>query len=235
MPRILLIDDDQTMLDLEKVILSDLGYDVLVTKDPLAALDILELYRMDLVIVDVEMPRINGFQFVTTIRNNPALQHLSIAFLSAHSESETIEKAAKLGADFYILKPIEHHNFIDKVKSFLESKALVQHPVIEYQPPFLIELKSHFYVHITEFSDIGVKILTNQDLEDGQILELPAEEFGGVFSENPLLKVSWSKPYKDISQASLIFVNQPLELVRKVQRYIQTRIQPELLKYPKWR
>jgi len=231
MARILMIDDDASILDLEKKILSNEGHDVLVVEDALEALDILKLYKVDLMIVDIEMPRVNGFQFVTTIRNNPELTHIPIAFLSAHGESETISKAAKLGADFYLLKPIEPKSFVAKITAFLGQKILNKHPKIEFKVPISTDVKLHLVANLLEISDIGVKIITSEELMEGQTIELSSVAFNGLFSENPVFKVSCVKPYRAMYEATLLFTDHHVEVVRKVQRYILNK--SEVLKYSK--
>jgi DNA-binding response OmpR family regulator len=232
MARILMIDDDQTILDLEKKFLSDEGHDIIVVENALEALDILELYKMDLIILDIEMPRFNGFQFIATIRSNPKLAQTPIAFLSAHSEADTVNKAAKLGADFYLLKPIEKKSFVSKVASFLHSKILEKHPKVEFHTPPLSEIKVHLSAHLIEISDIGVKILIEEDLQMGQIIELVSSELNGVFSENPLLQVSWIRHHEgDLNEVTLLFTNKNIETVRKLQRHLQAK--SEVLKYSK--
>ncbi|MGE3975363.1 MAG: response regulator [Bdellovibrionales bacterium] len=111
MARILVIDDDQTVLDLEKLILSQAGYEVLTEDNALRALDLLQLYDIDLIIVDVHMPRFDGFQFVNTVRNNSELQQTAIAFLTASQQPDAVMRAAQLGADFYLSKTHREKNF----------------------------------------------------------------------------------------------------------------------------
>jgi DNA-binding response OmpR family regulator len=232
MARILMVDDDQTILDLEKKLLSDEGHDVLVVENALVALDILEFYEVDLIILDIEMPRYNGFQFVTTLRNNPELANIPIAFLSAHSEAETIAKAGKLGADFYLLKPIEEKSFINKINIFLNKNVLNAHPKIEFQSPVATNVKIHLTAHIIEVTDIGVKILIEHELVEGQLIELSSDALSGVLSENPLFKVSWIKAHDDnLKEVTLLFTDQSIETVRKIQKHIQAKM--EVLKYSK--
>src|SRR4051812_39940159 len=122
MARILLIDDDPTVLDLEKLILSDEGHDVLIAEEGLIALDLLQLYEFDMIIVDVQMPRFDGFQFVKTLKSNPKHSHIPIAFLTSSQEKDNIVRAAKLGADFYLVKPIDRNKFLEKIATFFSNK-----------------------------------------------------------------------------------------------------------------
>src|ERR1700722_691656 len=207
MPRILLVDDAHEVLDLEKLILSEAGHDVLVAEEALLALDLLQLYEVDLIIVDVQMPRFDGFQFVSTIKNNPGLLHIPIAFCTSAHDKDNVERAAKLGADFYLVKPIERNKFLEKITAFFAKRPSKIHPKIEFQAPNLTDVKIHQTVQLVSISDLGVEILINQELEDGQIIELNSSICHEELSDNPLLKVLWIKSHEDgLRRAFLMFL-----------------------------
>jgi CheY-like chemotaxis protein len=224
MARILIIDDDELVLELEKKLLTDGGHDILVATQALLALDILQLYSVDLIIVDIQMPRFNGFQFVTTIKNNPQLKHIPIAFLSSHSESEVVQQAVKLGADLYLVKPIERISFTEKIEQFFKKSPPSSHPIIKFEQAFPIDAKIHLSGHILEISDMGVKILIKQELQEEQLIELSSTTFHGILPENLLFKVLWAIPQEDdFYKAYLVFYNHNTDMVRKLQKYIQSK------------
>jgi len=237
MARILLIDDDQTVLDLEKLMLVEEGHEVMVAGDGLQALELLKLYEMDMIVVDIQMPRFNGFQFVNTVRSNPQLEYTSIAFSTGNKDKDSVVQAAKLGADFYLIKPIIREQFLGKIREHFLVKPPKTHPRIELQEPFLEEVKVHKRIYVSYISDIGVEILIDQDLEEGQVIELSSSIFHEVFSAGPLLKVLWIKPHDTtLKKAFLVFVDRNVETVRKIQGFIQRKNKSEAaLKYPKWR
>jgi len=237
MARILLIDDDQTVLDLEKLILVEEGHEVIVAEDGLRALELLQLYQMDMIIVDIQMPRFNGFQFVNTVRNNPQLELTSIAFSTGNKDKDSVLQAAKLGADFYIVKPIVRKQFLEKIREHFKVKPPRHHPKIELQQPLLEDAKIHKKIYINYISDIGVEILIDLEVEEGQVIELSSTIFHEVFSGSPLFKVLWVKPHEEkLKKVFLSFLNPNVETVRKLQGYVQRKSQPApTLKYPKWR
>jgi len=224
MARILIVDDDETVLDLEQFLLVEAGHDVLQANGALLALDILALYEVDLVIVDILMPRFDGLQFVSTIKNNPTLNKIPIAFLSSTTEKDKVMKAAKLGADFYLMKPIDGKSFLKKISSFFQKNPPKEHPKIEYQHPPSLDLKIHHPIQVLSISDLGVEAVTNEELAEGQVAELPSSLFHEALPDGVLFKVLWIKPRDDgFKRVFLAFLGRDLEVVRKLQKYVQAR------------
>lgn len=117
--RILLIDDDLSQLDLLEMALSKRGFDVFITTKPESALDIIATVKPEVVLVDLMMPNVSGFSVIKNIRTDKALSNQKIIVLSADKSPEAENRAMELGANFFILKPI---NF-DKLKDRIEQVA----------------------------------------------------------------------------------------------------------------
>jgi DNA-binding response OmpR family regulator len=221
MARILIIDDDQSLLELEKLILLNAGFEVLVAENALIALNLLELYAVDLLIVDIQMPRFNGFQFVNTVRRNHQFKFIPVAFLSASVEKINIIQAAKLGADFYITKPIDRDALVQKIKSIFDKCPPKQHPKIEFQNSVGIEAKVSQFVRIIAITELGVEVQVSQKLERGQLVELPNLFFNEIFAENPRFEVFSTTSSKDgLNTAFLAFKDRSHETIRKIQKFI---------------
>lgn len=103
---ILVVDDSITTRTLEKTILEGQGYRVLVDVDGLAGLERLRsgLERIDLVVADVEMPRMDGFALLSAIRNDPALKSLPVVMMTSRNSPDDVERGLSLGADAYVTK-----------------------------------------------------------------------------------------------------------------------------------
>lgn len=115
MARILLVDDDPSVLALEKLTLAEAGYDILTASDARSALQTLRFYDVDLVITDVSMPDIDGFRMVHMMRSEGRNKNLRVAFFTAKSDTEAVVQAGKLQADFYVTKPVQRKELLDKV------------------------------------------------------------------------------------------------------------------------
>lgn len=103
---ILVVDDSITTRTLEKTILEGQGYRVLVDVDGLAGLERLRsgLERIDLVVADVEMPRMDGFALLSAIRNDPAHKSLPVVMMTSRNSPDDVERGLSLGADAYVTK-----------------------------------------------------------------------------------------------------------------------------------
>lgn len=103
---VLVVDDSITTRTLEKSILEAQGYSVLVSVDGLAAIEQLRsgLEEIDLVVADVEMPRMDGFALLTAIRNDPVFHALPVVMMTSRNSPEDIERGLELGANAYVTK-----------------------------------------------------------------------------------------------------------------------------------
>lgn len=105
MARILVVDDDAAILKLVSVILSRSGHEVRTARHPMAALDLMEHERPDLVISDVVMPYMSGYEFLSRLREDPHTAGLPLLLMSSHAERQDVRRGMNLGADDYIPKP----------------------------------------------------------------------------------------------------------------------------------
>ncbi len=103
-PSILVVDDSMTTRTLEKAILEARGYRVRVAVDGVEALMRLRQEQPDLVIADVEMPRLNGFGLIEAMKKDPALAAIPVIIVSSVEKREEQERGLALGADAYIIK-----------------------------------------------------------------------------------------------------------------------------------
>lgn len=121
---ILLVDDDVFNLKKAQEILLKENYKVAVAKSGLQALHFLERNVPDLVLLDINMPEMNGFQLMEEIRKNPEFENLPIVFLTADSDSETETKCLELGAYDFITKPFVAAVMCSRIDRILELEKL---------------------------------------------------------------------------------------------------------------
>ena len=116
MPKALLIDDDQKLGDLLKNYLKSYDIDLSAINDPRNAIDTINDLDPDLLILDVMMPHINGFELCKMIREE---SDTPIIILSARGESDDKVKGIDLGADDYLSKPFEARELVARIHSLL--------------------------------------------------------------------------------------------------------------------
>lgn len=115
-PRIIVVDDDPSMLDLLRLHLSNAGYRVEVAPDALVAGRMLLAAPPQLLIVDIDMPFMNGIEFVSTLMSDSTLPDIKVLFISAHRQYA--EQVGRLGLDF-LLKPLHKEVLLAAVKKNL--------------------------------------------------------------------------------------------------------------------
>ncbi|MGD1917456.1 MAG: response regulator [Pleurocapsa sp.] len=104
--KVLIVDDDpQVLLSLE-ISLKPWGFDLTTLNSPQKLWQVLETIEPNILILDVEMPQINGIELCQILRSDRRWQHLPILFLSVHQDQKTQDRAFNIGADDYICKPV---------------------------------------------------------------------------------------------------------------------------------
>ncbi|MFC1940656.1 response regulator transcription factor [Chloroflexota bacterium] len=119
-PCIMVVDDEQTVLRLLSRTLGPEGYDVIVADNGRAALDLLEEHRPDLVILDIMMPGLDGFQVLNLIRQR---SNIPVIMLSARREMATRRDTLNLGADDYVGKPFHTGELVARIRAKLRRAA----------------------------------------------------------------------------------------------------------------
>jgi DNA-binding response OmpR family regulator len=116
---VLLVDDEPNIVLSLEFLMKQAGYDVRVARDGEAALKAVAESPPDLVLLDVMMPKRDGYDVCQTIRANPAWKSVRIIMLTAKGRDIEREKGLALGADDYITKPFSTREVVQRVKQFL--------------------------------------------------------------------------------------------------------------------
>ena len=124
--KILVVDDDPLFLAAIRPLLEPWGIRMTALDNPLRFWETLKSTNPDLLILDVEMPKISGIELCQTIRSDPNWQSLPILFLTARRDSETIQQIFIAGADDYATKPIIGSELLSRINNRLERNRLLQ-------------------------------------------------------------------------------------------------------------
>ncbi len=116
---ILTVDDSMSVRKFIALALKSGGYRVISAVDGMDALEILPKEKVDLVITDLNMPNVDGFELVRTIRENPMYGSLPIIILSSLADAQYIERGMQAGANSYIVKPFNMKKIQYEVSKFL--------------------------------------------------------------------------------------------------------------------
>ena len=118
--KILVVDDDPQMLDILRTILAPWGFIFTLLDNPQHFWTTLEATNPDLLILDIEMPNLNGIDLCRVVRNDPHWSELPVLFLSAHRDIKTVISVFVAGADDYVSKPVLEPELIARVLNRLE-------------------------------------------------------------------------------------------------------------------
>ena len=123
--RILVVDDLPDNYFLLQTVLESEGYFVEVADSGYAALESIASHLPDLVLLDVMMPGMNGFEVTRRLRQNPSLPFIPILLVTGYSEP-TPSDGFDVGADGFIRKPIDFDYLLDKIRTILQPKNLIE-------------------------------------------------------------------------------------------------------------
>jgi DNA-binding response OmpR family regulator len=190
-PRILLVDDEQSVQKLLGWPLRKEGYDVVEAYDGRQALERLRDGAFDLVVLDVMLPKVDGFDVCRQIR---AQSTVPIIMLTAKAEEIDKVLGLELGADDYITKPFSVREFRSRVKAVLRRAALAQPDEPLEEPIQRGELLIDFERRNVDIRGLPIR-LTYVEFE---ILAVLARSPGRVFSRSQLLERVWGdSAYRD--------------------------------------
>ncbi|RME12190.1 MAG: response regulator [Ardenticatenia bacterium] len=122
--RILVVEDTDDLRALMRMRLERRGHEVLEARNGAEALRLLATEPVDLVLLDIMMPEVNGFEVLETIKNDVSLRHIPVVVLSALNDTDSIVKCIRMGADDYLVKPFKSVFLYARIDNLLERKRL---------------------------------------------------------------------------------------------------------------
>jgi CheY-like chemotaxis protein len=122
MATILIVDDDESIRDLLRLHLSAAGYEVHVAEDAIAAGYLVLRSPPDLIISDVHMPHMDGFEFIAALKADNTLPNIPVIFLTSHDEGD--DRGKQLGAVGYVTKPVRADRLLALVAQHVPGGAL---------------------------------------------------------------------------------------------------------------
>jgi two-component system cell cycle response regulator DivK len=120
--KILVVDDDKKNRYLVSFLLEKEGFEVVIATDGLEGIEAAKKQQVDLIIMDIKMPKMNGYEATRRIRRLKKYKSIPIIALTSYAMMEDKEKAMKAGCTGYMSKPITPEIFISEIKKFLEVK-----------------------------------------------------------------------------------------------------------------
>lgn len=121
---ILVVDDHEQNLELLSAYLDDLGAEIRQARDGVEAVQAVAERKPDLILLDVMMPRMSGFQVCGKLKSDPATKDIPIVVVTALNEVADVERAVELGADDFLTKPVNRLELMTRVRSLIRVSQL---------------------------------------------------------------------------------------------------------------
>jgi two-component system, sensor histidine kinase and response regulator len=171
---ILVVEDDAALLEGLRDILEFAGYAVVTARNGLEGLQALSDTSPDLIVSDINMPRLDGYQFYAQVRARPELVSVPFIFLTAKSEKHDVRRGKLLGADDYVTKPFEEADLLVAVQAKLnrraELRAAHERQIGDLKRSILTTLNHEFrtpLTYITTYADmLGESNVSAEEFRD---------------------------------------------------------------------
>lgn len=169
-PSILIVDDNPLIVNVLQSLLKGEQYDVSVSSNGEEALLVLNTKPVDVIICDVMMPRMDGYELHEVVRKKPELSHIPFVFLTALSEKSEVQRGHEAGADDYLVKPFEPQQLLatvrGKIKRSRTLKTLTEERFNSYRRRVVHTLSHEFRTPLVAINT-GTELL----LEQGESLK----------------------------------------------------------------
>jgi len=185
--KILIIDSDKTFLETTSQFLREKGYDVWEATHSLLGVEKARSYKPNLILLDIDLPDVDGIEICQMLREIPELNNTLIVFLSCHTEDFVQIACFKAGADDYFSKPIKHNVLHFRIQALLKRSLVI---IKDSQPP-LNETNSNIEIDLEKFI---VKVGSqNVSLPKKQffLLQLLMSRPSKVYSRELILELIW--------------------------------------------
>jgi len=181
--KILIVDDDEDILLIVQTILASAGYSAITARNGREGVDMALELRPDLILLDVMMPELSGWEVCTTLKNAPETRQTPIAMLTVKSEIRDLITGMQVGADDYITKPFTRRKLLSTVRKLLDERG-------EQAPPYLpseneeVRFKNLLFDGFTELPTVPIiidalrdRLLDNRDLG---VLYVDVEQYSHI-------------------------------------------------------
>lgn len=118
--RILVVDDESDLVVMISTALKHKGYEVITASDGQEGLDKAKTEKPDLIVLDLMLPRINGYKVCGLLKKDTRYAKIPIILLTAKANAEDIELGKKVGADAYVTKPYERETLLSKIEELIK-------------------------------------------------------------------------------------------------------------------
>lgn len=177
--KILIADDEKLIRDVIKTYAEEENFECLEAENGLEALDIINKQNIDLIVLDIMMPKMDGMSFLETLKKE---KNIPVIILSARTEEYDKLRGFDLGTDDYLTKPFSPKELIARIKAILKRTKNTPEDIYQYH-----DLKVDFKAHAVTIDDEEIKLT----LKEYELLVYMIENQNIALSRNQLLNKIW--------------------------------------------
>jgi CheY-like chemotaxis protein len=122
MLKVLIVEDEKNIIFTLEILLKDMNVEYEVAVDGIQALNKAEVFKPDLVLLDIVIPKMNGFLVCEALKSNPQTKNIPVVFISAKSQKEDIERAYEVGGEDYLVKPFNSSQITEVIEKYRNNK-----------------------------------------------------------------------------------------------------------------
>ena len=180
---ILIVDDTEANIEILSGLLSN-NFDVMASLDGSYALEIAKEDKPDLILLDILMPEMDGYEVCRRLKSHPDTKDIPIIFITAETDEESIEKAYDTGGLDYITKPFKPKELLARVRTQLKMASLIQHLENSQKQMEILATTDHLtgLYNRRYFSEISKKLIENStpDIDNITVLIMDIDNFKTV-------------------------------------------------------
>ncbi len=177
--KILIVDDEKLIRDVIKTYAEEENYECLEAENGLEALNIINKQNIDLIVLDIMMPKMDGMTFLESLKKE---KNIPVIILSARTEEYDKLRGFDLGTDDYLTKPFSPKELIARIKAILKRTKNTPEDIYQYH-----DLKVDFKAHAVTIGDEEIKLT----LKEYELLVYMLENQNIALSRNQLLNKIW--------------------------------------------
>lgn len=117
--KVLIVDDEPNILLSLEYLMKKEGYEVFIARDGEEAIEIINKEKPKLIILDIMMPNVDGYEVCQYVKGSDELQHIKVIFLTAKTREADVNKGYEVGCDLYLTKPFSNKQIISKVNELI--------------------------------------------------------------------------------------------------------------------
>jgi CheY-like chemotaxis protein len=141
LPIILVVDDDQQNLELVQAYLEDVACETVAARDGIEALEVVAARKPDLILLDVMMPKMSGFEVCRRLKSDPDMGNIPVIMVTALNEFGDIERGIDSGTDDFVSKPINKLELLTRIRTMLKLKHVTDR--LQRTMAYLSEVEKH--------------------------------------------------------------------------------------------